>query len=179
MKVRMRPQKHYCFRIAFWIDFEALGVWFWLILEPPEPFFWFRTAIAFGETREAFQVEGLTLMIRAWIFGGFWKDFWRFLEGFGEQTMIRATEGKSTDRWMDGWMDPWMIRIFCHCVSWPDRALKGGVQSWTPRGGLQTSLQAVPNGAFQNKANKLRLMMIMHNEFGWGSKANCPRFSKP
>ena len=66
MEVRSRPLKHYCFRIAFGLDFEALGARFLLILELPEPGFWLLTAIAVGETtREALQVAGLTLRIRA------------------------------------------------------------------------------------------------------------------
>ena len=59
MEVRRRFLKHYCFRIALRMDFEALRVRFWVILELPEPIFWILTAIAVGEiTPEAFQFEG-------------------------------------------------------------------------------------------------------------------------
>ena len=40
MEVRRRPLKHCCFRDAFWMDFEALGVRFWLIFDPYEAVFW-------------------------------------------------------------------------------------------------------------------------------------------
>ena len=39
MVVRRRPLKHYCFRAAFWKDFDALGARFWLIFWPPETVF--------------------------------------------------------------------------------------------------------------------------------------------
>ena len=56
--------------------FEAPGMRFRLILEPPELEFW--TPASHRNTSDAFQVEGLTLM-------------------------IRATRGRSMDEWMDGW----------------------------------------------------------------------------
>ena len=36
IEVRRPPLKHYCFRAAFWIDFEALGTRFAFIFVPPE-----------------------------------------------------------------------------------------------------------------------------------------------
>ena len=46
--IRRRPLQHYRFRVAFWMDFQPLGAWFWMIFEPPEPFF--DSRIAFEET---------------------------------------------------------------------------------------------------------------------------------
>ena len=39
MVVRRRPLKHYCFRAAFWKDFDVLGARFWLIFLASETVF--------------------------------------------------------------------------------------------------------------------------------------------
>ena len=76
IEVPRRPLKHYCFGAAYWMDFEALGARFWPIFGFLDPAFWLPHPLQ-RNMREAFQVEGLTLM-------------------------IRATRGRSMDGWMDG-----------------------------------------------------------------------------
>ena len=46
------------------MDFQRLGVRFWMIFQPPEPFLWVPHRI-WRDMCEAFQVEELALMIRA------------------------------------------------------------------------------------------------------------------
>ena len=64
MHVGSPPLKHGSFGIAFWMDFEALEIWFWSILNASRIFFWLPHRI-WRRMREALQVEGLTLRIRA------------------------------------------------------------------------------------------------------------------
>ena len=66
IEVRRRPLKHWCFRVAFCMAFEALGARFSLIFEPPEAIFAFPQGHrSMRNLRGALHVAGLTLMIRA------------------------------------------------------------------------------------------------------------------
>ena len=62
IEVQRQAQEQYCFRAAFWMDFESLGAWFRSIFRPPEPF---SGHCIWRNMCEAFQVEELALRIRA------------------------------------------------------------------------------------------------------------------
>ena len=77
IEVRPRHVKHYGFRVAFWMDFCVLSARFLLIFGSPDTIFWLPVSRRiWTNTCEAVQVAGLALM-------------------------IRATRGRSIDRYMD------------------------------------------------------------------------------